>query len=124
MGEDLGARRPSIATIFNPRRGRGSAPARPSVVVTDEDTPGPPLQLSNGAGVRVSSAGVSAGSAPTPVRSPSINLASPAPPADPETGECTFRKWSRRECVFQILFLDLSLFFVLLNAYYFDHSTF
>ncbi|XP_069987232.1 solute carrier family 35 member F3 isoform X2 [Penaeus vannamei] len=89
MGEDLGARRPSIATIFNPRRGRGSAPARPSVVVTDEDTPGPPLQLSNGAGVRVSSAGVSAGSAPTPVRSPSINLASPAPPADPETGSAS-----------------------------------
>ncbi|XP_042887510.1 putative thiamine transporter SLC35F3 [Penaeus japonicus] len=89
MGEDLGARRPSIATIFNPRRGRGSAPSRPSVVVTDEDSPGPPLQLSNGAGVRVSSAGVSAGSAPTPVRSPSINLASPAPPADPETGSAS-----------------------------------
>ncbi|XP_042222609.1 putative thiamine transporter SLC35F3 isoform X2 [Homarus americanus] len=83
MAEDGGARRPSIATIFNPRRGRGSAPSRPSVVVTDEDSPGPPLQLSNGSGLRVGSAGLS-GSSTTPVGSPSINLGSPGPPADVE----------------------------------------
>ncbi|XP_068202112.1 solute carrier family 35 member F3 isoform X1 [Palaemon carinicauda] len=83
MSED-GSRRPSIATIFNPR-GRSSAPPRPSVVVTDEDSPGPPLQLSNGAGMRVGSAGLGGGSA-TPVGSPSINLASPVPPPDPESG--------------------------------------
>nr|XP_053644585.1 putative thiamine transporter SLC35F3 [Cherax quadricarinatus] len=81
MSEDVGARRPSIATIFNPRRGRGSAPSRPSVVVTDEDTPYPPLQLSNGA--RVGSAG---GSNTTPVNSPSMTLGSPVPPPDTEVG--------------------------------------
>ncbi|XP_069172189.1 solute carrier family 35 member F3 [Procambarus clarkii] len=88
MTEDGGSRRPSIATIFNPRRGRGSAPSRPSVVVTDEDSPGPPLQLSNGSGVRVGSAGLS-GSSTTPVASPSINLGSPVPPPDPEAGSVT-----------------------------------
>lgn len=86
MGEDGGARRPSIATIFNPRRGRGSVPSRPSVVVTDEDSPGPPLQLSNGSGVRVGSAGLSGGGTP-PVGSPSINLGSPLPPLELEAGK-------------------------------------
>lgn len=61
MSEELQApqpqqRRPSIATIFNPRKqksgGGTSGPApylgqRPSVVVTDEDTPYP-IQLTNG----------------------------------------------------------------------------
>ena len=49
---DDGPRRPSIATIFNPKKTRSVPPAvpRPSVVVTDEDTPGPPLQLTNGGG--------------------------------------------------------------------------
>ncbi|XP_071552837.1 solute carrier family 35 member F3 [Panulirus ornatus] len=88
MGEDGGARRPSIATIFNPRRGRSSVPSRPSVVVTDEDSPGPPLQLSNGSGVRVGSAGLS-GSGTPPVASPSINVGSPVPPLEVEPASAT-----------------------------------
>lgn len=62
MTEDSSAnnRRPSIATIFNPRRVKSGIPPiqnkskhvhpRPSVVVTDEDTPNHPLTLTNGAG--------------------------------------------------------------------------
>ncbi|CAL4064338.1 unnamed protein product [Meganyctiphanes norvegica] len=87
-----GQRRPSIATIFNPRRSRGAP--RPSVVVTDEDTPGPPLHLSNGAGglttraaghaLPQGSAGVS-GNSTTPLRSPSINMASPINHSNPDS---------------------------------------
>lgn len=62
MTEDSAAnnRRPSIATIFNPRRLKGGNPnpqlkpkhlhPRPSVVVTDEDTPTQALTLTNGVG--------------------------------------------------------------------------
>ncbi|XP_050726797.1 putative thiamine transporter SLC35F3 isoform X1 [Eriocheir sinensis] len=88
MSEDAGARRPSIATIFNPRRGRGSTPSRPSVVVTDEDSPGPPLQLSNGSGMRVGSAGIS-GRCGTPGGSLSINQGSPVPHPDGDSGSAT-----------------------------------
>lgn len=87
MSEDAGARRPSIATIFNPRRGRGSTPSRPSVVVTDEDSPGPPLQLSNGSGMRVGTAGIS-GRCGTPGGSLSITQGSPVPHPDADSGEC------------------------------------
>ena len=61
MTEESNIRRPSIATIFNPRRSKASNMAtqlkvgktlhpRPSVVVTDEDTPTQPVALTNGVG--------------------------------------------------------------------------
>ena len=55
MTEEQPQRRPSIATIFNPKKQKnlgstqGPSRPRPSVVVTDEDTPrGTSFQLTNG----------------------------------------------------------------------------
>ena len=101
MGEEAKeTRRPSIATIFNPKKTKAVPPTRPSVVVTDEDSPGPPLQLTNGGGGggkrgpnclsigshrAASFSGVSSSG-------PSLHVTSSLPNTDAEPGEC-FQKY-------------------------------
>ncbi|XP_076044007.1 solute carrier family 35 member F4 isoform X2 [Oratosquilla oratoria] len=89
-----GHRRPSIATIFNPRKtrsgvGDATSQQRPSVVITDEDSSPKGrhhhlMHLTNGGTtptVRATSPSVNA----TPSGSPSIHMSSPLP-RDPEIG--------------------------------------
>lgn len=115
-------RRTSIATIFNPRKQKGGPSGgsssqgpylgpRPSVVVTDEDTPYP-IQLTNG-GESLRGYASPRGSFGRMGRSGSFNLVSFSHHNEGDTGMCKF--------ILFLIFLSVSFSSHIFTIYFLAH---